>query len=437
VRDVAAFQYADRRRNLAPALARATDLQIARGAGPFLFDESGRKFLDFTSGIGVTNTGHCHPRVVAAVKEQAERLLHGQAGVVYHEPMLRLIDELLRLVPEGLDSFFFANSGAEAVEASVKLARRATRRPNVVVFQGGFHGRTLGAVSLTTSKAIYRTGYQPLMAGIAVAPYPYAYRYGLAEDDVLAWCLTELRRLFEMQTAPEETAAILVEPVLGEGGYVVPPLGFLPALRELCDEHDLLLIVDEVQTGFGRTGRFFAVEHTRIRPDVVVMAKAMASGLPLSAIAIRPDLAARWPPGSHGSTFGGNPVACAAAIATIEVIQTEGLIENARRMGEHLLEALRHASTQCEFIRDVRGLGLMIGVEFRKLGQRSAGEVAREVQRRCVEEGLLLLTCGTEDQVIRWIPPLIVGEQEIDAALEVFGSVVSRLGSGWTFAHRV
>lgn len=300
-----------------------------KGEGVFLFDARGRRYLDFTSGIGVTNTGHCHPRIVAAVREQAGRLLHAQVNVIYHEPMMQLVEELRRVVPEGLDTFFFANSGAEAVEASIKLARKATGRPNVIVFQGGFHGRTLGTVSLTTSKRIVRSGYQPLLAGVVVAPYPHAYRYGWPSEATLAWCLDELRHLLETQTAPEETAAVLVEPVLGEGGYVVPPPGFLPALRDLCDEHGVLLIVDEVQTGFGRTGEFFAIDHSGTRLDILIMAKALASGLPLSAIVARGDLMARWPAGSHGTTFGGNVLACAAAVATIGVIRDEKLVENA------------------------------------------------------------------------------------------------------------
>jgi 4-aminobutyrate aminotransferase len=417
----------DSRRHLVPALSHATDLLAVRGEGPFLFDATGRRYLDFTSGIAVTSTGHCHPRVVAAVKDQAERLLHAQASVVYQEPMLRLIDALVSLVPDGLRSFFFANSGAEAVEASLKLARHATGRPNVIVFQGGFHGRTIATTSLTTSKVVHRAGYQPLMAGVHVAPYPYAYRYGWTDEETLAWCVAELRQLFETQTAPEETAAIVVEPVLGEGGYVIPPPGFLPALRDFCDAHGVLLVADEVQTGFGRTGRFFAVEHAGVRPDILVMAKGIASGLPLSAIAAREDLAARWPPGAHGSTFGGNPLACAAALATIDVIREEALVDNAHIMGNRLLEALKTLQQRHRAIGDVRGLGLMIGTEFRAVGAKVAGQVAKEVQKACLERGLLLLTCGSHDHVIRWIPPLVITEHHIDTAVDIFSEAVARV----------
>lgn len=414
-----------RRLNLVPAIPHLTDAIVVRGEGPFVFDRDGRRYLDFTSGIGVTNTGHAHPRVVAAVKEQAERLLHAQASVVFHEPMLRLVDELLSVVPAGLESFFFANSGAEAVEGAVKLARRATGRPNVIAFQGAFHGRTIGTTSLTTSKAIYRTRYQPLMAGVHVAPYPYAYRYGWSEDDTLAWCLRELEDLFARETAPDDTAAILVEPVLGEGGYVIPPPGFLPALRILCDRYNLLLIADEIQTGFGRTGAFFAVEHRDVRPDILLMAKAMASGLPLSALAARADVAARWPRASHGSTFGGNVVACAAAVATIEVIREEQLLQNARQMGGRILDGLLALARRYDTIGDVRGVGLMIAVEFRAAGTKSPAQLAKEVQARCLERDLLLLTCGTHDQVIRWVPPLVVRDEHVEQALEVFGEAVA------------
>ena len=408
------------RSGLVPALARVTNLVATRGEGAYLFDATGRRYLDFTSGIGVTNTGHCHPTVVAAVREQAGRLLHAQAGIVSHEPLLALMDELTAMLPDGLNTFFFANSGAEAVEASIKLARRATGRPNLIAFQGGFHGRTIGALSLTSSKAAYRAGYQPLMGGVHFAPYPYAYRYGGGDEETLAWTVRELRRLLRTETTPRDTAAILVEPVLGEGGYVVPPKGFLPALRRLCDEHEILLIADEVQTGFGRTGRFFAVDHARVRPDILVMAKAIASGLPLGAIATTEGLAARWPSGAHGSTFGGNVVACAAALATLQVIRDDQLVENASRMGEVLLDGLRQLQQRSPVIGDVRGLGLMVGVEFRDRGTSSASKLAKEVQRRCLEEGLLMLTCGVDDQVIRWIPPLTVRPEQIAVALSIF-----------------
>ncbi len=414
--------------HLSPVWTHLTHIVVERAEGAYLYDEAGNRYLDFTSGIGVTNTGHCHPKVVAAIQEQAAKLLHGQMNIVLHPPVLRLVEELRTVVPPTLDSFFFSNSGAEAVEASIKLARQATRRTNVIVFQGSFHGRTVGTMSLTTSKTVYRVGYQPLMPGVFVAPYPYAYHYGWDEDQTLAFCLRELETLLKSQTAPEETAAILIEPVLGEGGYVVPPAAFLGELRALCDQHGILLIIDEVQSGFGRTGRFFALEHFGVEPDILVMAKGLASGLPLSGIAARRDLMDRWLPGSHGGTYGGNAVACAAAAATVRVIRDDGLLENTRARGHQLLEGLRGLATAHPIIGDVRGLGLMIATEFGDGDGEHGKAYATRVQELCLAEDLLLLTCGTYGNVIRWIPPLIVDEDQINHALAVFGRAVAQAG---------
>lgn len=407
-------------RHLSPVWYRYTEILAERAEGAYIYAANGRRYLDFTTGIGVTSTGHCHPRVVEAVQAQAEKLIHGQANIVYHLPMLRLVEELLDVVSESLDGFFFSNSGAEAVEAAVKLARQATGRPNLIVFQGGFHGRTVGTMSLTTSKTIYRAGYQPLMAGVFVAPYPYAYRYGWEDEACARWCLEELEYLLVTQTAPEETAAILVEPVLGEGGYVVPPSSFLPGLRRLCDKYDILFIADEVQSGFGRTGRFFALEHWEVVPDILVMAKGMASGFPLSGIAAPVALMERWTPGSHGGTYGGNAVACAAAAATIQVIREEGLVENAARQGEMLLSLLRSLQERFGVIGDVRGLGLMVACEFTAANGRPDRATAKAIVRKCLENGLLLLTCAPYDNTIRWIPPLIVSAEQIEEAVGIF-----------------
>jgi len=419
----------DPKASVAPVWTHLVDKVLVRGEGAYVWDEDGQRYLDFTSGIGVTNTGHCHPRVVEAVRAQAGRALHLQANIGYvHEPMLRLIAALRNVVPPELDTFFFSNSGAEAVEAAVKLARHATKRQNIIAFQRGFHGRTVGTMSLTSSKTVYRIGYQPLMAGVFFAPYAYCYRCPKVENgqgphgpnNCCDWPLEQVHFLLKSQTAPEETAAILVEPVLGEGGYVVPPASFLRGLREICDEHAILLIMDEVQSGFGRTGRFFALEHFGVVPDILVMAKGLASGLPLSGIAARRELMDRWQKGAHGGTYGGNVVACAAAEATIQVLQ-DGVVENAARLGEKLLARLKALQERYPGLGDVRGLGLMVGVEFVVPGGRTPDtDRAKAVQRSCVEEGLLLLTCGTENNVIRWIPPLIIGDQELEEALGIF-----------------
>lgn len=412
-------------RHLSPVWSRITDIVVERGEGAYLYDVHGRRYLDFTCGIAVTNTGHCHPRVVEAIREQAGRIIHAQVNILYHEPLLRLAEALREVVPAHLDSFFFSNSGAEALEGAVKLARHATGRPNVVVFQGSFHGRTNLTMAMTTSRTVYRQNYQPLAAGVFVAPYPYAYRYGWDAEETSAWCLKELRHLLASQTSPGETAAIVVEPVLGEGGYVVPPASFLRGLRDVCDEHGILLVADEVQTGFGRTGRFFAVEHFQIRPDIMTMAKGLASGLPLSGVAAPRVLMESWIPGTHGGTYGGNAVACAAAEATVRVLQEEGLVENAARLGEVLLAGLRGIQEHCSLLGDVRGLGLMVGAEFTLPDGSPATALVKDVVARCLEQGLLLLTCGTYGNVIRWIPPLIVTREQIEGALEIFQGAVA------------
>ncbi len=412
--------------HLSPVWPHYTPIIASRASGSYVYDQDGSAYLDFTCGIGVTNTGHCHPRIVAAIQRQAGLLLHGQINIIVHEPILDLISELRRIVPPAMDGFFFSNSGAEAVEGAIKLARQATGRANVIVFQGGFHGRTVGTMSLTTSKTIYRAGYQPLMPGVFVTPYPYAYRYGWDEEQTSQWCLDELDYLLYAQTAPHETAAILIEPVLGEGGYVVPPAGFLKGLRSICDQHGILLISDEIQSGFGRTGKWFAYEHFNVEPDIIVVAKGLASGLPLSGVISSLELMDKWELGSHGGTYGGNAVACAAAAETIRVIQDEGLLENTLERGSQLMAGLRHMQEAYPSIGDVRGLGLMIGTEFRTSDHKPDKGIAKAIVQACLEAGLLLLTCGTWDNTVRWIPPLTVDEAQIKQALDIFTEALEK-----------
>jgi len=412
--------------HISPIWSRAFSVMVDHGEGSYLYDVEGKRYLDFTCGIGVTNTGHAHPRVVKAIQEQAAKLIHGQANIVYHKPMFELVDELLTIVPPALDSFYFSNSGAEIVEGGVKLAKQFTGRPNVIVFQGSFHGRTHLTMAMTTSKTVYRVAYQPLVPGIFVAPYPYAFYYGWDEQTTLDFCLRELKKLLKSQTAPEETACIVVEPVLGEGGYVVPPAGFLPELRKLCDEHGILLIADEVQSGFGRTAKFFAVEHTQTVPDIMLMAKGIASGLPLSGLAARKELMSKWKPGTHGGTFGGNVVACAAAVATIRAMKEEKLIENAAARGAQLMAGLRKLQAEFSQIGEVRGAGLMVGVEFGRPGAPDTA-TAKAVVKAAFERGLMLLGCGTFDNVIRWVPPLVVNEQQMDEALKIFAAALDSI----------
>jgi 4-aminobutyrate aminotransferase len=421
--------------HLSPVWARYSHILVDHAEGPYIYSADGQRYLDFTCGIGVTNTGHCHPRVVAAAQEQVGKLIHGQANIVYHKPMLDLVEQLLTVVPQSLDTFFFSNSGAEAIEAAVKLARAASGRPNVITFQGAFHGRTNAAMALTSSKAAYRARYAPLMAGVHHAPFPYAYRLRMDPDEAATFCLGELEYLMATQTTPEDVAAILIEPVLGEGGYVVPPDGFLQGLRALCDRHGILFIADEVQTGFGRTGKWFGFQHTQnaqgdtLTPDIMVLAKGLASGFPLSGIAASKDLMSKWPPGSHGGTYGGNAVACAAGAATIRAIKDEGMIENAARLGPVLLGGLRDLQEEYPILGDVRGVGLMAAAEFTHPSGdwHESKAIAHAVRQACLEDGnLMLLTCGPYDNVIRWIPPLVINESDVTQALGIFSRALER-----------
>ena len=408
------------RGHLSAVWTHLTEIQPAWGKGIYLYDSDGRRYTDFTSGIGVTSTGHCHPNVVKAIKKQAETLLFGQMNIVIPPIAVALADALNEVTPPSIDSFFFSNSGAEAVEASVKLARSVTGKRNIIVFQGSFHGRTAQTMAMTTSKYIYRHLYQPLPAGVFVSPYPYAFYYGWDEEETTEFCLKQLDFLLHGQTPPDETAAIIIEPVLGEGGYVPAPAGFLQALREICTKNDILFIADEVQSGFGRTGKFFAFEYADIVPDIIVMGKGLGSGLPISGIAASKELMDKWEPGTHGGTYGGgSAVPMAAALATVKTLLSENLIQNAAIMGERLMLGLRKLQKQYPFIGDVRGRGLMVGVEITAENNESKS-ITSAIQKGCLENGLLLLTCGTYSNVLRWIPPLIVNEQQIDEALVIF-----------------
>lgn len=409
---------------LAPSLAEDwPQLPVSRAEGAYLHTADGGTILDFTSGIGVTNTGHCHPRVVEAARQQLELMIHSAVGITLHESLLRLTEELPRVLPDSMDMFFFGNSGAEAVEGSLKLARYATGRPVIIAFLGGFHGRTYGAASVTSVKAKYRLHYEPFVGGVYFAPYadPFHGVNGRFGEDAADAALQAVRTLLDRVAAPSQVAAILVEPIQGEAGYIVPPRSFLEGLRALCDETGILLIFDEVQTGFGRTGKMFAAQTFGVRPDIMAIAKGIASGFPLSATVASRELMSRWKAGSHGTTFGGNPVACAAAVATLEVIRDERLLENCRTQGDRLLAGLRELASGSDLVGDVRGKGLMIALEF--VQPSRAGEPSPEVAQRfldaCLERGLLLYMAGLQGQVVRLIPPLIVTSAQVDHALAV------------------
>ncbi|GAA2890931.1 aminotransferase class III-fold pyridoxal phosphate-dependent enzyme [Pseudonocardia halophobica] len=406
---------------LSPVLTQATPVKAARGEGVYLYDTEGRRHLDFTAGIGVTSTGHCHPKVVAAAQEQVGTLIHGQYTTVMHQPLLKLVERLGDVLPPALDSVFFLNSGSEAVEASVRLARHATGRPLILAFDGGFHGRTMGAAALTTSGAKIRAGNGPLMGGAVFAPFPYAYRYRWSEEQAVEFALAELDRQLVSTAPAADVAAFIIEPVLGEGGYVPTPPAFLRGLRERADRHGILLIADEVQTGFGRTGKFWGHQHAEgVTPDILITAKGLASGFPLSGIAASRELMSKARPGSQGGTYGGNAVACAAALATLEVVQEEGLVENAAVQGRRLLEGLRHASADVKQVGDVRGLGLMVAVEFTAPDGSPDTATAVKAHAAAAEQGLLLLTCGPFGNVVRFIPPLITTAEQVDEGLALW-----------------
>ncbi|HCK65822.1 MAG TPA: aspartate aminotransferase family protein [Anaerolineae bacterium] len=407
--------------HITPAWSRIFNFVAERAEGSYIYTDDGKKLLDFTSGIGVTNTGHCHPKVVEAVREQAGSFLHAQINIVIHKPILQLIEELRKVVPAPIDSFFFANSGAEAVENSVKIAKAVTGRQNVIVFNGSFHGRTHATMALTTSKTIYRSGFAPLPSGIYVSPFPYAFNLGMTEEQASDYALNQLEYLLASQTSPKETAAILIETILGEGGYIAPPKSFMKGLREICDKHGIMLILDEVQSGFGRTGKWFAFEHYDILPDIMTVAKGIASGLPLSGVFSRTDIMKKLETGSVGGTYGGNAISCAAGVATIRALREEKMIENAAEKGIQLMTGLRKLQEEYPQIGDVRGKGLMVGTEFIVDGsQVKAKQLVKDVIHSAEEKGLLLLSCGTYDNTLRWIPPLNVTTEQINDGLKIF-----------------
>jgi 4-aminobutyrate aminotransferase len=417
---------------VSPSLPHAYPLAVERGEGAMIKDVDGNRFLDCAAGIAVCSTGYCHPRVVEAIQDQAARLLH-ICGADFYDPMyIGLAERLGQLAPgEAPKRVFLGNSGAEAVEAALKLVRYHTGRSKVLAFFGAFHGRTMGAVSLTASKPVYHRGFGPLVPGITHVPYAYCYRcaYNLTYPECDLACVDHIEDvLFARSIPPDEVAAIFVEPVQGEGGYIVPPPGWLVRLRALCDKYGILLVDDEVQSGIGRTGKMFAIEHWGVEPDIVCSAKALASGMPLSAMIAR-DEVMNWPPGAHGSTFGGNPICCAAALATLDVIEEEGLLENAARVGERLMNNLCRLAEKSRLVGDVRGLGLMIGVELVKDKETKEGakEETKKVMLECFKRGLLTLPCGPSS--MRFSPPLIITEAQADTAFGIFAEALAEVES--------
>ena len=394
-----------------------TPLQVASGKGCWVTTTDGDEYLDFAAGIAVNSTGHAHPKVVQAIADQAARFIHAQVNVYKHDLLEPLAAKLAELSPNGIEKFFYANSGAEITEASVKLAKQATKRPHIIVFSGSFHGRTHMAMAMTTSKTGYRAGHSPLPSGVFMAPYPDPL--AADQDAEVAKALKGVDHLLKSMTAPEETAAMTLEPVLGEGGYIPAPPAFIHGLVERCRAHGILFIADEVQSGFGRTGKMFAVEHFGIEPDIICMAKGIASGFPFAALGTTEAIDAKWPKGSHGGTYGGNAIGCAAALATIEIMSDPAFLANVNERGQQLMDGIRDLQQHDTGITQVRGLGLMVGTEL-----SDAGRVAA-IQKHCLEEGrMILMNAGTYSTCLRWMPPLVVNEHEIEIGLAAFAAAL-------------
>lgn len=411
---------------ISPSYPRSIPFVMDHGQGCWVWDVDGNRFLDFGSGIAVNATGHSHPKVVRAIQEQAEKFIHISSDF-YHEPWVKLGEKLNEIAPfEEPAVSFMNNSGTEAVETAIKLARYHTRRPYIIGFLGAFHGRTMGAVTVTASKALYHRGFSPLLNGVVHVPFPDPYRPllerrpGEGHGEAVVRYIEE--EIFTRLLPPDEVAAILVETIQGEGGYIVPPADFYPALRKLCDKHGILLVLDEVQSGMGRTGKWWAIEHFGVEPDIILTAKGIASGMPLGACIARRSIMT-WPRGSHGNTFGGNPLSCAAALATIELIESE-YMQNAAQVGAYALEKLRDMMNRRPSIGDVRGIGLMIGVEFVKdrTTKIPADKLTERVVEAAFQRGLILLSCGKS--VIRIAPPLCISKDEIDEGLAIFEEAV-------------
>ncbi|KAI0067160.1 acetylornithine aminotransferase [Artomyces pyxidatus] len=423
-------------------LSRLVEDVFDKGEGSWLTMKSGRRVLDFTCGIGVTNLGHCHPKVSKAAADQCMALVHGQCSVAYHEPYLNLIKRLLPMMPDpSLDSFFFWTSGSEAVEGALKMARSITHKQNIITMQGAYHGRTFGAMAVTKSKTIYSDGVAPLMPGVFTAPFPYWHHFSSSpssSEERIRACLYQVELLLSQQSAPSDTAAILIEPVLGEGGYVPAPHTFLRGLREICNKHGILLIIDEVQSGFGRTGKNFNIEYSGVKPDIMTIAKGLANGFPLSGIVSRKELTDKLKPGSMGGTYAGNAVSCAAAIAVADAFKEEKILENVQARSKDLfdsLHALQRNAAIGPHILDIRGQGLMVAVEFASpshsaydpaVTTTAPEHLASRVSKRCLEKGMFLLTTSVYETV-RFIPPLNISQEDLLKGCQIFAEAVEEV----------
>ena len=407
---------------IAPVITYDSPIEIVEGDGTWVTAADGKRYIDFACGIAVTNLGHRPPTVAAAAEDQLGRLWHAGGSFLY-ESVADAAEKIIDVAPDSVEQVFFMNSGAEAVEGAVKLARKTSGRQGIVVFRGGFHGRTMGSVSYTTSRSKYRSGYFPLVPSVFVAPFPHPYRWNMTQEDANAYALNELRLMFKHEVMPDEIAAFLFEPLQGEGGYYPAGYEFMRAIRDIADEHGILMIADEVQTGFGRTGDFFTSEVYGIDPDILVMGKAIANGLPLSAVGASKELFAAWPPGSHGTTFGGNPVSCAASAAVVD--ELKNVIPGIPERSDLAFTRLGDLEERHPTVGDVRGLGLMIGVELVKDGREPDTDAFAVISREANRRGLFILNCGPDNNVIRFIPPLNVSLDDLEAGINILDEAIT------------
>ena len=408
--------------SIAPVISYDSNVEIVEGNGTWVTDVNGKRYIDFACGIAVTNLGHRPPAVAAAAEDQLSRLWHAGGSFLY-ESVATAAEKIIDVAPDSVEQLFFMNSGAEAVEGSVKLARKTSRRQGIIVFRGGFHGRSMGSVSYTTSRSKYRSGYFPLVPSVFVTPFPHPYRWNMSQEEANEYALNELRLLFKHEVMPEEIAAFLFEPLQGEGGYYPASYEFMKAIRGIADEHGILMIADEVQTGFGRTGDYFASQVYGINPDILVMGKAIANGLPLSAVGASKEIFSKFPPGSHGTTFGGNPVSCAAAAAVVDGLHD--VIPGIAERSDLAFTRLGDLQERHRTIGDVRGLGLMIGIELVKDGREPDTEAWGTISRKAEDLGLFILNCGPDNNVIRFIPPLNVSLDDLEAGIDILDRAIT------------
>ncbi|WP_153127163.1 aspartate aminotransferase family protein [Peribacillus tepidiphilus] len=410
------------KKHLSPVMTRVTELVIEKAKGARFWTADGDEYIDFVSGVAVNAVGHANDAMVDAIKKQAELFIHFGLNYGYYESAANLAEKIASITPGNLDTVFFSNSGGEAIDGALKLARAATGRPGIISFEGSFHGRTLGATAITASSSKYRKYYEPILGEVHHAPYPYPSQLkGVQEEEATSYCLHQLQKIFDLRIDPSRVAAVVIEPVMGEGGYFPAPPAFLQELRKITKQHGILLIFDEVQTGFGRTGKMFAAEHSGVNPDILVLAKALSGGMPLGAIVASREIHEKWPTGGHGSTFGGNPISCAAALANIHIIEAEKLVDRSKDLGARIVERLQQSLNGIQGIKEIRGLGMMIGLEFH---EDIASHAVPVIKQKCLDHKLLIMNCGIQGQTIRLMLPLNINEVDLDQGLSILENAV-------------